>query len=247
MGLIEDLNYEISKLETNILLIDESNYNFRSNIENWTFYSKNGIQRNNTYAPNIARIARQSVINQKDDGLKEFFLNKRSSTKTASFLKDFIEIKADMSSENRRNLNLSLIHTLLYMFNYAIILPSCFLYIESITNNTENGILSGCILSLSPLCSIFSQRFIFNKSKSYKLILILSIISVLIANILYAFAFYFETIYLIVLSQMFLGFGNFRIMNRHYLIRYVPKPLYNHYTYSYLIYNGFGLILGKKI
>ena len=162
LSLIQDLKNIISVLENNIIIIDESNYLFRSNIENWTFYMKNGIQRNNRYIPNVNRIARHSILEQKDDGMKEFFLNKRSSSKN-TVTSNFKELKADMSKHNSLNLQLSLIHILLYMFNFAIIIPSCFLYIETVTKHHDYGILSGCILSISPLLYLYilTPSFIF--------------------------------------------------------------------------------------
>ena len=244
MGLIENLEATITKLQNDILLIDESNYIFRSNIESWSFYLKNGVQRENKYMPNASIMARNSVLNQNEDDLKDFFLNKKSKSKGTSSFSPF-EMKTDYSPENKRNLLLSLIHILLYMFNFAIIVPSFFLYIEHITDNAENGILSGCILGISLLFTLFNEKYLYKLFNSYKRLLVLSLIMMLLGNAFYIFAFYFKSIYFIMISQLFIGFGNFKMMNRKYLIQYSPRFLYNQYSYYYLIFNSLGLILGK--
>ncbi len=245
LGLTRDINVAINKIASHILLIDESNYNFRSNIENWTTYVKNGIERINRYIPNLSRIARSSVLNKKDDGLKDFFLNKRSNSKNTQAFEEYLEMHADLSLENRRNLNLSLIHILMYMTNFSIIIPSLFKYIEKLTNNEKYGVLCGCILSICIVSSFLNQTYFFKMTKRYKALLLVSIFLVIIGNLFYVFAGYFESIYLIIFSQIFIGFGNFRIMNRTYLIQYSPKHLHNNYSYYYLICNALGLVLGK--
>ena len=167
----------------------------------------------------------QNIINDK---------NKHSS---------IIEIY-NFSKENKFNIFIIFFHGYLYMFSYSIIIPfytSIFSYKDNIKKD-KDYIWWGVLLMMTPLGTLinyFYETIFFYKST--KIPIIISCIGIMIGNLLYSFAPFFDSLFLLFLGRFFIGLFNLRTHNKMYIINFLLKKDVSFYLTMFHAFSMVGL------
>lgn len=229
---------KIRELEKYISSIDETSH-FRSKIKDWNFYIKNGytIIHNhiNLKAMNGEAHRSMMVVHTQDDEevIKKFLPESERNKITKSSI---------LSTDNRSNIILSLMHTFLYMLIYSNCQSTNSEYLQKIETD---GIYSGLMMGLTPLAAILSSITLSKWSNySYKQPMIVSVIFFIIGSFLYASAYNFKSIIMIALGRFLIGLGSGRSVNRRYLIQFIPKTLITKFSFYYVLAGGVGYACG---
>ena len=229
---ISEIYNKINQLTENIMNIDESNSSYRTNFKSWNILLKDGIRVSYNHISNISRDADRTLISIDNESILGKFVKRNKS-----------QDKSLISKENNYNIKISLFHTFFYMFIYSITLSTNVKFIESMGSD---GIDSGIIMGLTPLAAIASTVFCSKWTiTSYKKPLIFSLICFILGNFLYAIADYPKSLIILGLGRMLIGFGSGRMVNRRYLIEFIPKNELTKYSLYYIMYGALGLGIGK--
>jgi hypothetical protein len=232
INLIEIINDKFEQLNNNLISIDESNSNYRATFKTWNTIAKEG---NKVICNQISFVKdnHRSIITMDDEPIINKIMKKKFNEKGQNSV---------LSRENRINLNLSMIHTTFYMMAYLILFPTNGTYLEAIN---INPIYSGLVLALTPFSSVCST-LLFSKwsDYSYKETFVFSLLCLFSGNFIYSSAYYFQSLLMICLGRTLIGFGSARILNRRYILEFLPKTLLNSYGFIYTCCGTIGLFLG---
>jgi len=228
---IYEIFQKINVLSNNIVNIDNSNSSFRTNFKSWSTMLKDGLRISYNHISNMQK-ENTTLINTENESILTKFVNKNK-----------IEYNNELSIENAYNIKISLFHTFFYMFIYSSTLSTNARFISKMDSD---GIYSGVIMGMTPLAAIFSTIICSKWTiKTYKKPIIFSLICFIFGNFFYAFSAYFESINMLGIGRLLIGFGSGRMVNRRYLIEFVPKCDLSKYSLSYIMYGAIGLSAGK--
>ena len=147
-----------------------------------------------------------------------------------------------LSKENKYNILLIFIQTLLFTFSYSVVIPNNTFFI----NNLGYFIYyNGIIMGMTPLGMLFSisyETFCFQKSS--KIPILFSFFFMAVSNLLYCLSNKYENLILIIISRFLLGISNHRTNNKVYLTNFLPKNKVNLYIIYFHVISMFGLIIG---
>ncbi|TMW66755.1 hypothetical protein Poli38472_014067 [Pythium oligandrum] len=117
------------------------------------------------------------------------------------------------SSYASRFLNMSC--TFLYMTNYYIVAPTSGDYAAALG---AEAALSGVIVGMTPIASLLSAvLYSWWANRSYKSPLLFATVCLVIGNLLYGLALYYNSIAMAITGRLLNGFGGARAINRRYI------------------------------
>lgn len=117
------------------------------------------------------------------------------------------------SSEISRFINMSC--TFLYMTNYYIVAPTSGDYAAALGGEAA---LSGVIVGMTPIASLLSAiLYSWWANRSYRAPLLFATVCLVIGNLLYGLALYYNSIAMAITGRLLNGFGGARAINRRYI------------------------------
>lgn len=212
-------------------MIDESNSSYRINFKAWNTIVKEGMRISyNHISSNIKEIDRTMLSVNNESILIKFTKAKVKSS------------KSELSRENHLNVIISLMHTFFYMFIYSSTLSTNSSLIKSFGSDP---VLSGLIMGMTPLFAI-SSTVICSKwtITSYKRPMVFTTICYIFGNFLYAFSAYFKSLMILAIGRSLIGLGSGRMVNRRYLIEFIPKTELSKYSLYYIMFGALGMSAG---
>jgi hypothetical protein len=223
---------KINKCREKLEEIDEGNNMIRTSVEVWTLVIQNNLR----------------MIKEKDSEFKVW----KSKTKALlanneTIIKNLTPQIREHAAEEKPSHNLvsiwiCLIHTCINSLNARIVFPTNSKYISSIG---ASAFLTGIVIAATHFSAI-GATFVYSSwtNYSYRKPLLFSICLYFLGNICYAYAGYFETIYLMILGKFLMGCGSARVVNRRYLIDHVEEAHLLHYSMLYVVTTSLGNVLG---
>ncbi|KAK6947708.1 Major facilitator superfamily [Dillenia turbinata] len=143
------------------------------------------------------------------------------------------------------SLLLNLANTFLYMVNTYIIVPTADNYSLSLgAAATVCGIVIGAMAVAQVFSSVYFSAW---SNKSYFRPLIFSSIVLLLGNILYALAYDFNSIWVLLLGRLFCGLGSARAVNRRYISDCVPLRIRMQASAGFVSASALGMACGPAI
>nr|VDD49310.1 unnamed protein product [Brassica oleracea] len=151
--------------------------------------------------------------------------------------------------EDRRyhfmSLLLNLVNTFLYMVNTYIIVPTADDYSMSLgAAATVCGVVIGAMAVAQLFSSVYFSAW---SNKSYFKPLIFSSIVLFIGNLLYALAFDFNSIAVLLIGRLFCGLGSARAVNRRYISDCVPLKIRMQASAGFVSASALGMACGPAL
>jgi hypothetical protein len=160
-----------------------------------------------------------------------------------------IKLKVDnnthITTENNYNVQICLFHAFYFMLAFSIVLPTNIVLIGSFG---EDFTLTGLVLAFTPLGIIFST-FISNLilEKTYKKPLLFGSVIVVISSFLYILSNPLESMVCLCASRFVLGLGSAQLVNKNYIVHFVPRKKVQTYLLYLQIASLAGLSAGPMI
>ncbi|TMX04385.1 hypothetical protein EJD97_009041 [Solanum chilense] len=155
---------------------------------------------------------------------------------------------ADHAANERYHLMsllLNLANAFLYMVNTYIIVPTADDYSMSLG---AAATLCGAVIGSMAVAQVFSSVYFSAWSnKSYMKPLLFSSIVLLVGNTLYALAYDFNSIYLLLVGRLFCGLGSARAVNRRYITDCVPLHLRMKASAGFVSASALGMACGPAV
>lgn len=143
------------------------------------------------------------------------------------------------------SLLLNLANAFLYMVNTYIIVPTADDYSLSLG---AAATLCGAVIGSMAVAQVFSSVYFSAWSnKSYMKPLLFSSIVLLVGNTLYALAYDFNSIYLLLIGRLFCGLGSARAVNRRYITDCVPQHLRMKASAGFVSASALGMACGPAV
>ncbi|KAK4379341.1 hypothetical protein RND71_001203 [Anisodus tanguticus] len=143
------------------------------------------------------------------------------------------------------SLLLNLANAFLYMVNTYIIVPTADDYSLSLgAAATVCGVVIGSMAVAQVFSSVYFSAW---SNKSYMKPLLFSSIVLLIGNTLYALAYDFNSIYLLLIGRLFCGLGSARAINRRYISDCVPLHLRMKASAGFVSASALGMACGPAV
>ncbi|XP_055817373.1 SPX domain-containing membrane protein At4g22990-like isoform X2 [Solanum dulcamara] len=143
------------------------------------------------------------------------------------------------------SLLLNLANAFLYMVNTYIIVPTADDYSLSLG---AAATLCGAVIGSMAVAQVFSSVYFSAWSnKSYMKPLLFSSIVLLVGNTLYALAYDFNSIYLLLIGRLFCGLGSARAINRRYITDCVPLHLRMKASAGFVSASALGMACGPAV
>ncbi|XP_070026652.1 SPX domain-containing membrane protein At4g22990 isoform X2 [Nicotiana tabacum] len=143
------------------------------------------------------------------------------------------------------SLLLNLANAFLYMVNTYIIVPTADDYSLSLG---AAATVCGAVIGSMAVAQVFSSVYFSAWSnKSYMKPLVFSSIVLLIGNTLYALAYDFNSIYLLLIGRLFCGLGSARAVNRRYISDCVPLHLRMKASAGFVSASALGMACGPAV
>ncbi|KAL8244875.1 hypothetical protein R6Q59_011133 [Mikania micrantha] len=143
------------------------------------------------------------------------------------------------------SLMLNLVNTFLYMVNTYIIVPTADDYSMSLgAAATVCGIVIGAMAVAQIFSSVYFSAW---SNKSYFKPLVFSSIVLFVGNIMYALAYDFNSITVLLLGRLFCGLGSARAVNRRYISDCVPLKLRMQASAGFVSASALGMACGPAI
>ncbi|KAL0727233.1 hypothetical protein Bca4012_023326 [Brassica carinata] len=154
-----------------------------------------------------------------------------------------------VDEEDRRyhfmSLLLNLVNTFLYMVNTYIIVPTADDYSMSLgAAATVCGVVIGAMAVAQLFSSVYFSAW---SNKSYFKPLIFSSIVLFIGNLLYALAFDFNSIAVLLIGRLFCGLGSARAVNRRYISDCVPLKIRMQASAGFVSASALGMACGPAL
>ena len=228
---------KLNKLKESINTM-EAFYHTTSQIFNvWKRYLKKHDYKSHIYS---VKSAGEIGDNSDNDNINDVENNENSKNK-----------KHYLSSESYWNIRIILTQALIMSICSTYILPTIYCLLkhhfkDDTTVNSEMGrsFLCGLVISMSPIGGLISIGFsncIINKS--YKIPMILSSLLSIIGNLIFVIGILKESIPLICVGRLIIGFSLNTPVHRNYLIYFVPKRRMS----KYLLYFKLIVLLGNSL
>eukprot|EP00271_Cylindrocystis_brebissonii_P004880 TRINITY_DN16802_c0_g1_i1.p1 TRINITY_DN16802_c0_g1~~TRINITY_DN16802_c0_g1_i1.p1 ORF type:complete len:740 (+),score=168.01 TRINITY_DN16802_c0_g1_i1:199-2418(+) len=143
------------------------------------------------------------------------------------------------------SLQLNQVNTFIYMVNYYIIIPTSDEYAEVLR---APGSLCGVIIGSMPFCAIISA-LVYSKwsNSSYQQPLYLSTLVLILGNILYAAAFDFDAVWMLLVGRALAGLGGARAINRRYISDHVPTKMRTVASAAFVSASALGMAVGPAM
>jgi MFS family permease len=231
----------IENLESNLYTIDDMNSEFRNAFKQWTTLIKSNTNNYNAFHELSSKASLGGNTMPYNDNAKNFSYEEINK-KTVLVRKDSIDSGHYFSDENTYNIQITLFHAFFYMVAYSIVFPTNILLVKDIHYDPS---YTGLSMACTPFGSLFSI-FITNIwiSKSFKKPMIVSVLMIMIGSVSYILAFSCESMTLLCLGRFILGLGGIRLVNRNYILLFIPKKKVSKYLLYFQIISLFGLACG---
>lgn len=231
---------QLSTLELNNILLDNKISEFKSLVRDLETISVASDEKEKHFETELEFFKR---ITKKKNTIKV-----RHSVKISQEEKGLLKekpISSPYSKENKVNLILSLAHTFVYMTLFTFAQPTCQEYFRSIGRPIELGFI---VLSATPLAMLIST-IIFSRYTlfAYKIPMIITVLCHIVGTFLYGFANHYESFTMMFIGRFILGMGCGRIINRKYLISYIPKSEATAFSLYYVLVSVVGGAMGPGI
>ncbi|CAA7060142.1 unnamed protein product [Microthlaspi erraticum] len=143
------------------------------------------------------------------------------------------------------SLLLNLVNTFLYMVNTYIIVPTADDYSMSLgAAATVCGVVIGAMAVAQLFSSVYFSAW---SNKSYFKPLVFSSIFLFIGNLLYALAFDFNSIAVLLIGRLFCGLGSARAVNRRYISDCVPLKIRMQASAGFVSASALGMACGPAL
>ncbi|KAJ0264809.1 SPX domain-containing membrane protein [Hirschfeldia incana] len=143
------------------------------------------------------------------------------------------------------SLLLNLANTFLYMVNTYIIVPTADDYSMSLgAAATVCGIVIGAMAVAQLFSSVYFSAW---SNKSYFKPLIFSSIVLFVGNLVYALAYDFNSLALLLIGRLFCGFGSARAVNRRYISDCVPLKIRMQASAGFVSASALGMACGPAL
>ncbi|XP_011029159.1 PREDICTED: SPX domain-containing membrane protein At4g22990 [Populus euphratica] len=143
------------------------------------------------------------------------------------------------------SLLLNLVNTFLYMVNTYIIVPTADDYSMSLgAAATVCGIVIGSMAGAQVFSSVYFSAW---SNKSYFRPLVFSSIVLFIGNAMYALAYDFNSIAVLLLGRVFCGLGSARAVNRRYISDCVPLKIRMQASAGFVSASALGMACGPAL
>uniref|UniRef100_A0A1D1YW11 SPX domain-containing membrane protein Os04g0573000 n=2 Tax=Anthurium amnicola TaxID=1678845 RepID=A0A1D1YW11_9ARAE len=167
----------------------------------------------------------------------------------ALIIQEEIPITAEDHIDDQRyhfmSLILNLANTFLYMVNTYIIVPTADDYALSLgAAATVCGIIIGSMAVAQVFSSVYFSAW---SNKSYFRPLVFSSIVLLLGNILYALAYDFNSIAILLIGRLLCGFGSARAVNRRYISDCVPLKIRMQASAGFVSASALGMACGPAL
>nr|XP_024377632.1 SPX domain-containing membrane protein At4g11810-like isoform X3 [Physcomitrium patens] len=178
-------------------------------------------------------------------------------TNSASFLRflgqQFINEEEELPEEEKReeenyhfvSLVLNLVNTYLYMVNTYIIVPTADKYAMSLgAAPTLCGLIIGSMAVAQLVSSVYLSAW---SNKSYYGPLIFSSLILWIGNLLYAVAYNFNSVTILLIGRLLCGLGSARAVNRRYISDCVPQKSRLQASAAFVSASALGMASGPAL
>ncbi|XP_011033811.1 PREDICTED: SPX domain-containing membrane protein At4g22990-like isoform X1 [Populus euphratica] len=143
------------------------------------------------------------------------------------------------------SLLLNLVNTFLYMVNTYIIVPTADDYSMSLgAAATVCGIVIGSMAVAQVFSSVYFSAW---SNKSYFKPLVFSSIVLFIGNVMYALAYDFNSIAILLIGRLFCGLGSARAVNRRYISDCVPLKIRMQASAGFVSASALGMACGPAL
>ncbi|XP_076960060.1 SPX domain-containing membrane protein At4g11810-like isoform X1 [Bidens hawaiensis] len=143
------------------------------------------------------------------------------------------------------SLLLNLVNTFLYMVNTYIIVPTADDYSTSLgAAPTVCGVVIGAMAVAQIFSSVYFSAW---SNKSYFKPLIFSSIVLSLGNVMYALAYDFDSLTVLLLGRLFCGLGSARAVNRRYISDCVPLNIRMQASAGFVSASALGMACGPAI
>ena len=154
----------------------------------------------------------------------------------------------NFSKESKMNIKIILLHGFLYMFSFSVIIPSYTSIFKEMEINENQYIWWGLLMMMVPFGSMINYIYeIYFFRKSTKKPIILSCFGLMIGNLFYAFAPFFNLFFLLFIGRFIIGLFNIRTHNKMYLINFLLRKDISYYLTLFHTFSIFGLGCGFLI
>ncbi|KAM7256747.1 hypothetical protein ACFE04_012488 [Oxalis oulophora] len=177
------------------------------------------------------------------------FLNFLAQHALIMDMQDELPSPAEEDAENKRyhfmSLLLNLANTFLYMVNTYIVVPTADDYSMSLgAAATVCGIVIGSMAVAQVFSSVYFSAW---SNRSYFRPLIFSSIVLFMGNLMYALAYDFNSITILLLGRLFCGLGSARAVNRRYISDCVPLKIRMQASASFVSASALGMACGPAL
>lgn len=143
------------------------------------------------------------------------------------------------------SIQLNLMNTFLYMVNYYIVVPSSDDYAQLLH---APATLCGVIIGSMPLAALLSALvYSWWSNFSYRAPLVVSTLILMVGNLMYALALYFNSIWLLLLGRFLCGLGGARAINRRYISDHVPSKQLTSASAAFVSASALGMAVGPAL
>uniref|UniRef100_A0A2P2LL54 SPX domain-containing protein n=1 Tax=Rhizophora mucronata TaxID=61149 RepID=A0A2P2LL54_RHIMU len=156
-----------------------------------------------------------------------------------------IEEHVDEEKYHFISLFLNLANTFLYMVNTYIVVPTADDYSMSLgAPATVCGIVIGAMAVAQVFSSVYFSAW---SNKSYFRPLVFSSVVLLVGNAMYALAYDFHSITILLLGRLFCGLGSARAVNRRYISDCVPLKIRMQASAAFVSASALGMACGPAL
>ncbi|XP_027367148.1 SPX domain-containing membrane protein At4g22990-like isoform X2 [Abrus precatorius] len=167
----------------------------------------------------------------------------------ALIMQEELPAPADEPIDDQRyhfmSLSLNLANTFLYMVNTYIIVPTADDYSMSLgAAPTVCGIVIGAMAVAQVFSSVYFSAW---SNKSYFRPLVFSSIVLFLGNAMYALAYDFNSIWILLIGRLLCGFGSARAVNRRYISDCVPLKIRMQASAGFVSASALGMACGPAL
>ncbi|KAK4803012.1 hypothetical protein SAY86_001215 [Trapa natans] len=156
-----------------------------------------------------------------------------------------VEDQVDDEQYHFMSLLLNLANTFLYMVNTYIIVPTADDYAMSLgAAATVCGVVIGAMAVAQVFSSVYFSAW---SNKSYFRPLVFSSIVLFVGNAMYAMAYDFNSIMILLLGRLFCGLGSARAVNRRYISDCVPIKIRMQASAGFVSASALGMACGPAL
>ncbi|KAF3944735.1 hypothetical protein CMV_028819 [Castanea mollissima] len=156
-----------------------------------------------------------------------------------------VEEQVDDQNYHFMSLLLNLVNTFLYMVNTYIVVPTADDYSLSLgAAATVCGIVIGAMAVAQVFSSVYFSAW---SNKTYFRPLVFSSVVLFVGNILYALAYDFNSIAVLLIGRLFCGLGSARAVNRRYISDCVPQKIRMQASAGFVSASALGMACGPAL